>query len=66
MQNTVKYTLSEQGLDRVRPTKEKVQWLCGTPHRFTKILNNKTEMTASELYRFAEWLRVDVSELVTQ
>ncbi len=66
MKNKVKEVLKQKGFGQVHPTEEKLRWLCGTPHRFNKILNNRTEMTASELVRFAEWLGVEVNELLTK
>ncbi|WP_025142724.1 hypothetical protein [Pedobacter jeongneungensis] len=64
--NTVKEILNKRGFKEFKPTKELLEKLGINAWRFKKIIENKLEMTLSELADFAIWLDVPVEDLIMQ
>lgn len=63
-QNLINTILNEKGFKKYTPTDSLLFKLDITVTRFNKIIENKAEMTASELQNFALWLDTPIQNLL--
>lgn len=63
-QNRINVILNQKGFKKYTPTVELLDSLDLTLHRFNKIIENKVDLTATEMHQFSKWLKVDVSDLL--
>ena len=62
--NLINQILNKRGFKKYTPTDELLSKMEITVTRFNKIIENKTEMTASELQKFSVWLDTPIQNLL--
>lgn len=62
--NRLKEILGERGLDKIRPSDDKLNELSTTIHTWNKWINKKLDPELSQLQPLAEFLGCSIQELI--
>lgn len=63
-QNRINVILNQKGFKKFTPTDDLLLTLNISLTRFNKIVENKVELTASELQNFSNWLNTPIQDLL--